>query len=563
MGESVSDVSIFKLRTEIQEISESLKNSSWLGESTIRISQNSSVPVAKLAEILTTSTSNYGNVEKCLKHRLSTVENLVPSLKHLCNRVDTLKPWYKQIFSGYFFGQTEGEKILLQLTTQIEAIISRWSDSEVLPQNNCVVCLEGKIKVEVTELVEKTNQSLEQQIRQCAFRTLKNLNPSEEVLADTIGGSEGIYTIKTLKADCERFLELHLSDFSPAQKKLMEEALLALHQGENLAFGEQVVYGWNNVTDVDPSVKLNGKKESVDNQILRVGEAIRKLEVNQSLIIPGGCRDMTGGHMVVFEVRRKSEKEFSFAVFNTGEGCELGVNFDLLDYVSFKYFNKAPVPIYANLPIDAVSNPKFLADLIPIHLIPSSDHTMKLIYDTINKHLASYCQSEKSIYKIDRQRWGTCAFDSVLSFMQSRMGDLFPSFHLFMMKEARKKLDQILPVASEQGIFPKELIELIDQKSRSVIDSYGRDYQEYFQTNFDHKFAKEVIDVEKISNESDFLLYLKKRKNPVDSTAPAIKKDWLEVAMIDLIAAKSPQIIEHLLEKQREVSLFNKVLQFT
>jgi hypothetical protein len=579
MGESVSDVSIFKLRTEIREISESLKNSSWLGESTIRISHNSSVPVAKLAEILTTSTSNYGNVEKCLQHRLSSVENLVSSLKHLCNRVNTLKPWYKRIFSGCFFGQTEGEKILLQLTTKIEAIISRWSDqidesssakeSEVLPQNTCEVYTEGKIKVEVTEHVEKTNQSLDQPIRQCAFRTLKNLNPSEEVLANTIGGSAGIYSMKTLVADCERFIELHLSDFSSSQKKLMEETLWALRQGENLAFGEQVVYGWNRVTDIDPSVQLSGKNVAIENHTFKVGELIRQLEVNQSLIIPGGCRDMTGGHMVVFEVSRRNEKEFSFAVFNTGEGCELGLKFDLVDAISFNWFNKVRVPIFANLPIDAVSNPKFLADLLPIHLIPSSDHTMKMIYDTINKHLASYCRAEKSRWEIDRQRWATCSFDSVLSFMQSKLGDLFPSFHLFMMKEARKKLDQILPVASGQGVFPKETIELIDRKSRSVIDSYGNDYQKYFQENFVHKFAKEVIDVEKISNKNDFFLYLKKRENRVDSSTPSvesdipIEKDWLEVAMIEKIAAKSPNIIEHLLEKQREVSLFNKVLQST
>ncbi len=56
----------------------------------------------------------------------------------------------------------------------------------------------------------------------------------------------------------------------------------------------------------------------LDRLVLDFKEAVANLAVGQKILFPGGPK----GHSVLFECRRDGDKDYSFAVYNTGEGVE-------------------------------------------------------------------------------------------------------------------------------------------------------------------------------------------------------------------------------------------------
>jgi hypothetical protein len=127
---------------------------------------------------------------------------------------------------------------------------------------------------------------------------------------------------------------------------------------------------------------------------------IDALEEGASTLIPGGYNTNSGGHFMLYEVKRTGPDSYSFCIFNTGEGTTPYLRTD-----------QCRILAYQNLKKNHVTDMTFLRELMG-HRCKKAEHTITGVYSTLDKFL---CVGEKTYLekRMLQQHYGTCAYAAV------------------------------------------------------------------------------------------------------------------------------------------------------
>jgi len=115
-------------------------------------------------------------------------------------------------------------------------------------------------------------------------------------------------------------------------------------------------------------------------------QGLRGLAPTEKIIIPGGWRNMDGGHSV-FHVIERDESSYTFTVHNGGKGVEYHPS-SVSSHPKTKY--------QTSLRFSGISAEKMLDDglwymLFKMQLATSDDHRMEVLYDVLLPHLLDAC----------------------------------------------------------------------------------------------------------------------------------------------------------------------------
>lgn len=98
---------------------------------------------------------------------------------------------------------------------------------------------------------------------------------------------------------------------------------------------------------------------------------IDALEEGASTLIPGGYNTESGGHFMLYEVKRTGPDSYSFCIFNTGEGT-----------TRYSYTDQCRILAYKNLKKSQVTDATFLLELMRHRCLKAED-TIAGVYSTL------------------------------------------------------------------------------------------------------------------------------------------------------------------------------------
>lgn len=422
------------------------------------------VDLSELSRITLEKVNQYYLVEKSLTARVETLQQLSSSLRSLSTRISPPKSFSQRILYQLGIGLNPTEKQLWKTIRKVE---------QTKQEPYLLVRILKKIRdVFVRSLVNLCLYFLdgtENKIKQCAFRTVKNLKFREmNLIDDRLHGATFTLTSESLQNDLEQFLKIQGPSLARDQIKSLEEILAQLKFSHSLYY-ETALLGSVFYSQSDFETKLADLSYEIEKKVLQ-------LEIGQNVMIPGGysgrASAKTTGHAVIYEIARTGTEEFQFAIYNTGEGAEFGKGW----WEIFKMvWNWAAKPVaFCHLPLQAVIDPSFLIGLLRFHTGHFEDKKKDPIKALLS-HIQNHCQithkgTRAFLPANNLQSWGSCAFDSILCYIKAHLSpELFQSLETFMASKARKELDTLLSKAGDSKLLDQYTIDLIDRKSREIL----------------------------------------------------------------------------------------------
>ena len=462
-----------QIRSELNTLAADIRSATkvWDGGERIKIGQVN-MTVAQVTQNVLNKLKVYQTEEKSLKGRIETSQDLLNALNDLRDR--SINP--------------DKEKDLISTLRNVKTVIS----SAIQTQKD----LEGKVSKKIQQTIIDSipldlTDSTKAKIMQAAFRTIKKLSPNDQMFANDpnsgLPGSIQMVTFLSLKRDLEKFITSYDRSLSNRQRSIINEIISLLQVGSEM---HGVIYNLFMLT-----INNGAPDDFIESQIAdlayEIESSIERLELGQSTLIPGGC----SGHAILYQVQRTREDKYEFSIFNTGYGNEFGQ--ESSDKIGSDQFR---VPSFSNLPKEAVTDQNFLMDLIrfkaksgfgmdPVH--------KKIVNQLVEKHHGVQGVREPH----DSQTWGTCSYDSVLSFLEYKLPpSLFIPFHYDMMLKARGELNTLLP----QGGMSAKALKFIDNKSCESLSDWKTKFDGYCNPYYkgDLTLAK-IANVQNLSDENE------------------------------------------------------------
>jgi hypothetical protein len=217
------------------------------------------------------------------------------------------------------------------------------------------------------------------------------------------------------------------------------------------------------------------------------------LKIGESAIVPGGYFGAEGGHGVIYEVKREGEDLFRFSLFNTGEGALFGQGW--FGSLRAAWNHRVAAVSFKGLSKEAVTAPSFWIDLLNIATQNDAEHSMERVHNRLLTHLVEKHKAKQELLEAhELQTWGTCAFDSVMCYLQWKLSKkVFAAFDLFIMNEAKGRLGTLLLEANVEKTFTKPTLDLIERKAKTAIDAHKEDYRDLFLQDKEWLLAKEIV----------------------------------------------------------------------
>lgn len=404
----------------------------------------------------------YDASEKSLLGRTETLQNLSTALRDLAHRISPARNLFQKILTYFGFCLTESEKILWETIRKVECcrdkltpcflVRWKWSFDDWF---TAYVLQRG---------ISSTEQSASYRFKECAFRTMQD--PGRYRIDPRLEGAPAFLALKNILKDLEQFSKEHEKDLTIIETKILTEIASQLKAAEPIAFENSL----------NQKLKLCGFSEyqlatNTANRAYKIEKQVEGLEVGQSVILPGGYVDLQSklGHAVVFEIQRIESEKFQFVIYNTAHRTE---HDQIFSGFSELIFPKTFHPVaFQNLSKDAVADQEFLIQLLNFEIDASFIRDpMDELYYTIKNHCIRHGGVQVLLEKQLLQSWGTCAFSSVMSYLQAKLRpDLYSSLESYMAKKAREELNHLIPLVRKSKAFNEETINLIDFVSRQAI----------------------------------------------------------------------------------------------
>lgn len=107
----------------------------------------------------------------------------------------------------------------------------------------------------------------------------------------------------------------------------------------------------------------------------------------EKLLIPGGWRNMDGGHSVMHVIER-TERDFCFTVHNTGKGAPEYHPSTVTSHPKTKIQTSLK---FTNLSLDKMTDDSFWYMLFKMQVSQSDDHRCEILYEVLLPHLLDAC----------------------------------------------------------------------------------------------------------------------------------------------------------------------------
>jgi hypothetical protein len=169
---------------------------------------------------------------------------------------------------------------------------------------------------------------------------------------------------------------------------------------------------------VDKALAKSAPQEHLQSFMDKFSVAVRSLGVHDFCIRPGGWRRRSGGHVILYVIRRQTRDLFSFTVCNTGGGTQYHPS----SSASYPKGSKVRAALHIpDVPIDRLTSPAFLYMLAKLELVRKEENTPESLYEVLLPYLAGTplrdATQEATLHGNyeSLQRAGTCFFRCILT----------------------------------------------------------------------------------------------------------------------------------------------------
>ncbi len=457
-----------EITNQIKAITQDIKAAAFLGDNEEFVSfKGKEAAISTVCRTVFEALEIYDRFEKSPQRHTEILEDLSSALKGLTRQVGRKRSWTQRALACAGLGISQPEIFLRTQITQVEACKKKRS-------RFFLIHLAQAIWDRCVQLFCKAglwlySSSPEYQFQECAFRTVKNLGFLEGIQLDPkLQGAPPTLPYWSVQKDLEQFLKECGPQLQPGQAGEIRELLRQLKFGAEISLDQM-------------AMRISGdfdSQETAEEKLADLGfkieKQIERLEIGQSLLLPGGYINKDkGGHAVVFEILRMDESNFQFAIYNTGNGSHLG--YGLWGIIKMVW-NWGGEPIaFQNLKKETVSDQDFLMNILRFLTTrnsPCDSDPMDRLFSIIKKHCVDDHQAEQTrLPRHELQSWGTCTFDSIRSYLKTKLHpDLFTRLEAHSIRKAYEKLNRLLPEIRASHAFDAHSLDLVDRKSKEAIE---------------------------------------------------------------------------------------------
>lgn len=506
-----------RIRSQLETFSHAIADqaNSWNGTEDIHFS----VPVKEteehidsvnqMCQSLQQRVAKYVAKDESLLGKIETLSDLSSSLSQISSKAYSLKPWYKKVLSVFGLGLSDSEKSIKQVKSTVDSHIRQFRDEKsYIESGESKIMQFFGIKIRDTLLSALSSHSTEpkRELIKNAFRVVKEVDSVTQVFLDQkFGGAQWSDATHEIRQDFEDFYNL----LSPELKKEAAPFLRTLRFTEELGKHITVCASLMHMKRIghplltDTQIDRYIRQQSADIAYV-IEKAVKALPVGESIVIPGGYSDAEGGHAVSTKIKKIEPGQCQIACYNTGLGAEEGQGFfgTIAMYMTWN----VKVPTFEPVPVRTAVKQAMLINLLD--LTPKDWQPPIKVRNFMQNAKVPVAETPKDSIRL--QTWGTCSFDSVLSYLSHDVpSGLFLLYQLHSMQNANERIKAALPTAEQENYFNSATIDLLKTNPDKTISEHTELCRKTFDRFLEH--AKFVPDSEtKIKEELASLQQLNK-----------------------------------------------------
>lgn len=442
--------------------------------------------VKEMCQCLQERIAKYVVKDQSLLGKIETLDSLSSSLGEISHKAYSVKPWYKKIISFFGLGLSDSEKSIKKVKSTVDSQIRKFRhEKSYIESGEDDVQQFFNFKIRDTVLNSLTIHSIDpkRQLIKNAFRVVKEIDPLTQLFLDKkFGGAQWADSTKEIRQDFEAFHNL----LSPDLQKETAPFLRTLQLAEELAKHITVSATLMHMKRIghpllsDTQIERYIRQQSADMAYI-IEKAVKALPVGESVVIPGGYSDEKGGHAVSTKIKKTAPGTCEVACYNTGLGAEEGQG--ILGTLSMIVTWNVKVPTFEPVPLRTAVKQAMLINLLDL---TPTDWQPSIKVRNFMKN-AGYPVAETLKDSIRLQTWGTCSFDSIMSYLSHDVpSGLFLLYQLHSMQNAHQKIQDALPTAEQENYFNSVTLELLKNNPAKTISQHKELVRKILNNFFEH-----------------------------------------------------------------------------
>lgn len=295
-----------------------------------------------------------------------------------------------------------------------------------------------------------TENSVKEQLKEQAFRLVGKKRTNSWI----VNGWDPILAIRSMIKDLSAFL----GEFS---QNLQDEDHIAL---------QEVIQDFKKMELIELKSRYSRMKFFGDKPFskdLRIRDLakqivreIQSLQIGEAVSFSGGYITTKTGHAVVYEIKKREKKSYTFSLYNTGGGVANTNNF-ILDIYGVLTESQQLLQ-YEKISSENIFNIELFSKLLDYSNNKNTvERSMRDVYQTLDQ-----CLSTKPVFGSAHhlQTNGTCAWDSLVCWISGRLSPGL--FHAFMAYSTKNALEQFHKNQKKYHNF-------LDKESIDTLRSWG------------------------------------------------------------------------------------------
>lgn len=376
--------------------------------------------------------------------------------------------------------------------------------------------------------------------------------PGKKANTSILEGSTYSRSLMTIKDDVGNFRSGFEVILGEGEKAALQAAGSKLEFAENLSRKIEVIGRSKNPTKEDND-RLNDVVFDIQNQV-------RSLQPGEEMLIPGGYLDRTGGHAVIYSIKKQDSGKLSFTIHNTGDGSNLALNLiDLVTNEFLDFINKAVDSTILGIDEQNLINPLFLRQLIQQRTKPNSTtednptHSMEQIFKLVKKNLKVGRATSETGKSHPLQVNGTCTHDSVTCWLQSNLEEsLFEQLDSYMIGSGMRYVTSYDQTRSYLVTRQQELQKKIDADNAQPKKAKADKVQQ-------EKIVSDKAELRSIKTQLKQLETEKVDEDITKAKTTGLERQQEKVKIISEQFSKAHKELEKLYEQQQEIDTQQKI----
>ncbi len=482
-----------RIRSELNSFSQSIASiaEKWEGTESIHITVPIKQKIRQIDTVHDMCQTLHQRIEQFVKKdqsllgKIETLDQLTSCLRTITNKSHSLKPWYARILSYLGFFITAPEKEIYNVKARVDAHLAACrSEKRDVAYGGSFLWRIFDVAIEGTFLkaAQMNCDTPQKRMVQDAFRVVKGLNSLDlQQLDPSFSGASYSEAVRGIRED---FVAFYTTTPAGIQKKLAPY-LRSLDLAQKIA-NHLTVSGSLLVAKGESPLLLSD--DQIDHYIRRqtadiayeIEKAIKALPVGESIVIPGGFSKKGSGHAVATMVKKVDDQHVAISCYNTGLGSETA---QALSGILLKLYKwRVEIPTFEQVPIRTAVKQAMLINLLdqsPTDWQPVLK-VRKFMQEAMQKGKSPGQETKKD--SIELQTWGTCSFDSIMSYLSHDLpAGLFLILQLYMMKKAHANIQAGLPQAQQEAFFNEYTTNLLKVNPAKSIANHRELCNDFFK----------------------------------------------------------------------------------